>query len=111
MCPCVVPPPVRINVPTLKRSEPTPPPVETPRKHVDTTPPKHTDEPPPRHVEKPTRQAQRTTTTNRSSGGGIDVLGAAMAIGGMIAGGLALGHGHGGGGGGGGGPAMHSYGR
>jgi hypothetical protein len=39
------------------------------------------------------------------------VLGAAMAIGGMIAGGLALGHGHGGGGGGGGGPPMHSYGR
>ena len=111
MCPCVVPPPVRINVPTLKRSEPTPPPVETPRKRVDTTPPKHTDEPSPRHVDKPTRQAQRTTTTNRSSGGGIDVLGAAMAIGGMIAGGLALGHGHGGGGGGGGGPAMHSYGR
>jgi len=106
-----VPPPVRINVPTLKRSEPTPPPVETSRKRVDTTPPKHTDEPTPRHVEKPTGQAQRTTTTNRSSGGGVDVLGAAMAIGGMIAGGLALGHGHGGGGGGGGGPPMHSYGR
>jgi hypothetical protein len=104
MCPCVVPPPVRI-----KRSDPTPPPVETPRKHVDTTPPKHIDEPTPRHVEKPTRQVQRTTTTNRSSGGGIDVLGAAIAIGGMIAGGLALGHGHGGGGGS--APPMHSYGR
>jgi hypothetical protein len=111
MCPCVVPPPVRINVPTLKRSEPTPPPAETPRKHVDIPPPKRTEEPPPRHVEKPTRQVPRTTT-NRSSGTGIDVLGAAIAIGGMIAGGLAVGHGHGGGGGGGRTPPMqHSYGR
>ena len=107
MCPCVVPPPVRINVP-LKRSEPTSPPAETPRKHVDIPPPKRTEEPPPRHVEKPTRQVPRTTT-NRSSGAGIDVLGAAIAIGGMIAGGLAVGHGHGGGGGG--GQSMHSYGR
>jgi Caspase domain len=112
MCPCVVPPPVRVKVPTLKRSDQTPPPDETPRKHVDTTPSKHTDEPPPRHVEQPTRQVQRTTTaSNRSNAGVNSAIGTAIMIGGLIAGGLALGHGHGGGGGGGGGAPMmgHPY--
>jgi len=67
------------------------PPAETPRKQADITPSKHTD-PPPR-VEKPTRQVQRTTT-NRSSGGGINAnaIGTAVTIGGLVAGGLALGH-------------------
>jgi hypothetical protein len=105
MCPCVVPPPVRITVPPKHNDPP-------PQKHVDVTP-KHVDEAPPKHVTQPTRQVQRTPT-NRSSGAGVDAanaIGAAIAIGGLIAGGLALGHGHGGGGGGGSMPATHSYGR
>jgi hypothetical protein len=73
------------------RSVSKPPPAETPRKQADITPSKHTDPPP--HVEKPTRQVQRTTT-NRSSGGGINAntIGTAVTIGGLVAGGLALGH-------------------
>jgi hypothetical protein len=106
MCPCIVPPPVRITVPPPKRSEPPPP------KHVDVTPPKHVDVAPPRSVTPPTRQAPRTPT--RQSGGGTDAsaaIGTAIMIGGLIAGGLALGHGGHGGGGGGSVPPMHPYGR
>ena len=83
--------PARARSEDRTRSVSKPPPVETPRKQVDITPPKHTDPPP--HVEK--RQVQRTTT-NRSSGGGIDTnaIGTAIMIGGLVAGGLALGHAH-----------------
>jgi uncharacterized caspase-like protein len=82
--------PARARSEDRTRSVSKPPPVER-HENVYITPPKYTDPPP--HVEK--RQVQRTTT-NRSSGGGIDTnaIGAAIMIGGLVAGGLALGHAH-----------------